>query len=227
MRLPVYFTGVRTYFAVTTALAVFVVLLLIRPDSAGVAEATVFLELLTPLPLLLVSAGLLQRDSALSLIAACQVNLNSLLLARWALGLTGVLIVPVGAQVALAVVHADANFTVLTWLAPTAFLSGLGLAGAAVTASSGAGTGVALVYWAVSLLATPVLQDVCAEALPAPCTAALWSSAYGLIAATGPGWVMNRVVLLLGALVLLNVAAYAYRNPERQVRATASPEATT
>ena len=82
MRLPVYFSGMRTYFAVTAALAVLLVVILMRSDSAGaVAEATVLLELLTPLPLLLVSAGLLQSDSCLSLIAARPVRLGHLLLA--------------------------------------------------------------------------------------------------------------------------------------------------
>lgn len=226
MTLPVYFAGVRTYFALTTTLAALLIVLLLRLDGGGAAEVRVLLELLTPLPLLVVSAGLLQRDAALSLVAACQVRLGRLLIARWALAIAGALIVPLAVHVALAFAHADANLNALTWLAPTAFLGALGTAAAAVSASSGAGMGVALVYWAASLLTTPMLQDACAVTLPAVCTAAVWSSAYGLLAPAGPGWDMNRLALLVAAVALLSVTCHVYRHPERQLRAAASPEAT-
>ena len=227
MRLPVYFSGVRSYFAVTTALAVLLLVVLLRSDSAdAAAEATVLLELLTPLPLLLISAGLLQSDPALSLIATRPVPLGHLLLARWALAITGVLIVPSGAHLVTAFVNPEVSLSVLTWLAPAAFLSALAITAAAVTANTAAGIGTAIGYWAASLLLTPMLQDTCTSSLPAMCTAAVWSSAYSLLAPAGPGWEINRIGLLLGTLALLLIATYTYRNPERQVRATTAQEAT-
>jgi len=219
VRAPVYFPGVRAYFVITTVTAALLVLVILRPDgSAG--EAAVLLELLTPLPLLLVSAGLLQSDTALALVAASRTRLSSLLVARWALALSGALLVPAAVHLAAALKNVDDGLAALTWLAPTAFLSALGVLAAAITASSAAGIGVAVGYWALSLLTTPVLQDACSTALPAVCTLAVWSSAYGLIAAGGPGWEVNRAVLLLAAAVFLLITGALYRNPERQVRAT-------
>jgi len=204
---------------ITTVTAALLVLVILRPDgSAG--EAAVLLELLTPLPLLLVSAGLLQSDTALALVAASRTRLSSLLVARWALALSGALLVPAAVHLAAALKNVDDGLAALTWLAPTAFLSALGVLAAAITASSAAGIGVAVGYWALSLLTTPVLQDACSTALPAVCTLAVWSSAYGLIAAGGPGWEVNRAVLLLAAAVFLLITGALYRNPERQVRAT-------
>lgn len=219
MRAPVYFPGVRAYFVITTVTAALLVLVILRPDgSAG--EAAVLLELLTPLPLVLVSAGLLQSDTALALVAASRTRLSSLLVARWALALSGALMVPAAVHLAAAFKNVDGSLAALAWLAPTAFLSALGVLAAAFTASSAAGISVGLGYWAVSLLMTPVLQDACSNVLPAVCTAAVWSSAYGLIVAGGVGWEANRAGLLIAAAVFLLITGVLYRKPERQVRAT-------
>lgn len=218
MRAPVYFPGVRAYFVITTVTAALLVLILLRPDGSS-AEAAVLLELLTPLPLVLVSAGLMQGDAALALVAASRTRLSSLLVARWALALGGALIVPGAVHLAAAFTNLGGSLGVLTWLAPAAFLSALGILAAAITASSAAGIGVGVGYWALSLLTTPVLQDACSNLLPAVCTVAVWSSAYGLIVAGGAGWEANRAGLLLAAAVFLLVTGVLYRNPERQVRA--------
>ena len=219
MRAPVYFPGVRAYFVITTVTAALLALGLLRPDRSS-GEAAVLLELVAPLPLVVVSAGLLQGDASLALIAASRTRLSSLLVARWALALSGALMVPAAVHLVAAFKNVDGSLAALTWLAPTAFLSALSVLAAAITASGAAGIAVGLGYWAVSLLMTPALQDACSNVLPAVCTLAVWSSAYGLIVAGGAGWEANRAVLLLAAAVFLLITGVLYRNPERQVRAT-------
>lgn len=219
MTAPVYFTGARTYFVFTTVLAVALALIVLRPDGSA-AEARVLLELLTPLPLVLVSAGLLQGDVALPLIVATRTRISSLLVARWALALAGALVVPAALHLVAAVTDLGSSPGVLTWLAPAAFLGALSILTAALTTSSSAGIGAAIGYWALSLLLTPVLREACAGVLPGVCTVAVWSSSYGLISAAGTGWEANRAVLLLAAVALLAMTCVLYRNPERQVRAT-------
>ena len=219
MRAPVYFPGVRAYFVITTVTAALLALVLLRPDRSS-GEAAVLLELVAPLPLVVVSAGLLQGDASLALIAASRTRLSSLLVARWALALSGALMVPAAVHLVAAFKNVDGSLAALTWLAPTAFLSALSVLAAAITASGAAGIAVGLGYWAVSVSLTPALQDACSNVLPAVCTLAVWSSAYGLIVAGGAGWEANRAVLLLAAAVFLLITGVLYRNPERQVRAT-------
>lgn len=221
MTAPVYFTGVRAYFVVTTALAGVLALILLRPDGSA-AEARVLLELLTPLPLVLVSAGLLQSDTALALIVATRTRISSLLVARWSLALAGALVVPAALHLVAAVTEIGGSISVLTWLAPAAFLGALSILTAALTTSSTAGIGASIGYWAVSLLLTPVLREACGSIMPGVCAVAVWSSAYGLIAAAGTGWEANRAALLLAAAAILVITCVLYRNPERRVRATVS-----
>lgn len=229
MKLPVYFNGVRTHAAVSAAIAALLLPVLLRPDSGGVtAETRILLELATPLPLLLVSAGLLQSDSGLALLAVKPVRLASLLLARWSLALTVTLVIPAaGHAVHILRAEPDSAVNVLAWLAPMLFLSAVTMATSAVTANTTAGLSAGIGYWAASILLSPALLQRCADTAAATCAVAVWSTAYGLIAEAGSGWEWNRVFLLLGSLILLATLPLVYRNPERQIRATKVQEAVT
>lgn len=220
-----YFPGARAYGVTVACLTVLLVAVLLRPDSGGVAvEARVLLEVVVPLPLLLVSAGLLQADPALSLLAVKPVRLGSLLLARWTLAFAISLLAPAAVHIVTAFLDPGAVLNVLIWLAPMLFLSAVALAFAAVGASTGIGMGAAIVYWAISLFLTPVLQSSCSEALREVCVAAVWSTAYGLLASSGVGWSVNRALLLVFAVLLTLLAVRAYRYPERHVRSASSSE---
>lgn len=220
-----YFPGVRAYGVTVGCLAALLTAIVARPDSAGVvAEARVLLELLVPLPLVLVSAGLLQADPALRLLAAQPVQLGGLLMARWTLALVITLVAPMAVHTVAAVLEPGSSVQALTWLAPTLFLSAMALAFAAAGARRGLGLGVAIAYWAVSLFLAPVLQSRCAETLSEVCGAAVWSTAYGLVAGGGVGWSVNRALLLFLALFLVIVTMRAYRDPERHVRSLSTHE---
>jgi len=213
-------------YGVTVAcLTALLVAILLRPDGAGTAvEARVLLEVVVPLPLLLVSAGLLQADPALGLVAVKPVRLGGLLLARWTLALAISMAAPIAVHVVTAFLDPGAVLNVLIWLAPMLFLSAIALAFAAVGASTSIGVGVAIAYWAVSLFLAPVLQRSCSEASGDVCVAAVWSTAYGLLARGGAGWSVNRALLLVVAVLLTLLAVRAYRYPERHVKSASSSE---
>lgn len=215
-RLPVFFPGARTYAIMVACLAVVLVAVIARPGNEEVLnEARALLEVLVPMPLFLISSGLLQADPALLSVAAKPVRLEQLLLARWVLAMTLTLAVPLALHVAVGVLEPTTGLHVLSWLAPTLFLSALAVAVAGLTASRGAGLGAAAMWWAASLFMLPTLQGVCAQSVGSPCGPALWSTAYGLLIPAGDGWVDSRVLLILAALVLAAVAVLAYRRSYR------------
>lgn len=220
-RLPVFFPGARTYAIMVACLAVALVAVSARPGNEEVLnEARALLEVLVPMPLFLVSSGLLHADPALLSVAAKPVRLEQILLARWLLALALTLPAPLALHLAAWLVEPTAGLHFLSWLAPTLLLSALAIAVAGLTASRGAGLGAAAMWWAASLLMLPALQGVCAQSVGSVCGPALWSTAYGLLIPAGNGWVVSRVVLVLVALALAAITARVYRRSYRVLSAT-------
>jgi len=223
MKLPVYFPGARTYALTITGLSVALLLILARPDTAGaVNEAKLLLELLAPFPLAVVGAGLLLSDPAVTLLAASPVRLERLVLARWVLAASITLLLPVAVHLLIAWTVPSGSLSLLSWLAPTVFLGTLAVAAAAIGMSRTVGTVVAIAYWGASLLLAPVISPLCAGVLDAVCGPMIWSTAYGLVAAEGAGWVANKVFLLVGTAVLASAGAMAYRDQQRLLRSATS-----
>lgn len=221
-----YFAGARTYALGTVGLA-----LVLAATTAHAAKADdlltlrTLLEVVTPLPLVVVSAGLLQSDPSLSAVAVKPTRLEVVLVARWLLAIALSLPAPLAAHFVLAWQAPGLSLSALTWLAPSVFLGGLALAGAAAGVDWRVGVGAAAAYWATSLLTLPVMETACARFVPGPCGAAIWSTAYGLLAAGGSGWAVNRGLLLAAGVLLALCAALLYRDAERQLRSTVSEAA--
>ncbi|MBX3144911.1 MAG: hypothetical protein KF813_14215 [Trueperaceae bacterium] len=221
MRAPVYFSGVKAYALSTAALALLLYAVALQAaKTEDLLTLRTLLEVVAPLPLVLISAGLIQADPSLPAVAAKPTRLELVMVARWTLAITLTLPAPLAAHLVLAWQAPELSINALTWLAPSVFLGGLALAGAAAAATWHAGIGVAAAYWAAAILMLPVLEAACAPYIPGACGVAIWSSAYGLLAPGGSGWSINRALLLVTGSLLAVGAGLLYRNTERQLRST-------
>jgi hypothetical protein len=199
-----------------------------REQQTGRVLALVALELLLPLCVGTVAAGLFAGDPALDLLLSTPQPPWHTLAQRLAvvLGWGAVLglIVQGGTDMWELPLAAHGLSQVLIWATPMLFLTGVATAGALVRGLVTDGLIAILVVlgWALSII--PYIRRVCAQAPSEQCVAALVTPAMTLMRPLDRYWPLNRLIWLTAGLLLLAAGLVLTRREERLVQATRESE---
>jgi hypothetical protein len=182
------------------------------------------LELILPLALGIVAAGLLADDPALDLLLSAPQPAPRTLAQRLSIVLGCGLALSLTAswladrwQIPLPILGVK---QLLIWASPTLFLAGVAVAGSLLRGRMLDGLTAVLGAWGATLFSIPVVTQVCAQAPGEHCAAALLSPAMTHIWPLDPNWLLNRLIWSGLGLLLLGAGLLLAGDEERLVEAT-------
>jgi hypothetical protein len=193
-----------------------------REQQTGPLLALLMLELLLPLCVGAVAAGLLAGDPTLDLLLSAPQPLWRTLARRLAvvLGWGAVLglIVQGGIDMWELPLAVQGLSKVLIWATPMLFLTGVATAGALVRGqvTDGLIAILAMLGWALFIM--PYIRRVCAQAPSEQCAAALVTPAMTLMRPLDRYWPLNRLIWLIAGLLLLAAGLALTSREERLVQ---------
>jgi hypothetical protein len=199
-----------------------------REQQTGPLLALLTLELLLPLCVGAVAAGLLAGDPTLDLLLSAPQPLRRTLARRLAvvLGWGAVLglIVQGGIDMWELPLAVQGLSQVLIWATPMLFLTGVATAGALVRGqvTDGLIAILAMLGWALFIM--PYIRRVCAQAPSEQCAAALVTPAMTLMRPLDRYWPLNRLIWLVAGLLLLAAGLALTGREERLVQAARESE---
>ena len=212
-----------------TALLIAGLLVLIwlnREDStAGPMLVLTIWELLLPLVLGAVAAGLLADDPALDLLLSVPQPAPCILAERIAIVLGYGLVLGLGMQYLAAKwkipLPIQGVKQALIWTVPSVFLMGIATTASLVRGRAMDGLTAVLGTWAAMLLTIPFIGQACALTPgDQPCRVALLSPALTLIRPTDANWSLNRLIWLSLGILLLGIGLLLACDEERLVEAS-------
>jgi hypothetical protein len=196
-------------------------------DETASALLMVTLEIIAPLNIGLVSAGLLSGDPALDLLLCAHRPAWQTLLVRLLLvGMVGVILSCIALSLASLwglLLPIDGSDRLYIGLSPLVFYMGLSSAAALLRGRMLDGVLASLGFMGVSLTLLPLIPQLCAAGGPGePCPGWLASPMMTLGNPMDAYWPLNRLVWLLLGLVLLGLSLRLARREEALLQAVST-----
>lgn len=189
-----------------------------REAESGITLALVSMELLLPMALGMIAAGLLAGDPALDLLLSVPRPAPRTLAQRLTIVLGIGALLGSATQGLVALWGIDLPISgprqSLIWAAPTLLYVGQATAAALLRGQMVDGLVVTAAAWGATLITMPFIGEICSQSRDNHCLAALVSPAMTLIRAGDHNWLLNRLIWLGLGFLLLAIGLLLARREE-------------